>query len=121
MADVRLIDANALLVKVAHRNALDVIPGADFERIWIYSTVQLDMFNTVKAAPTIDAVPSVYARNVTPAHFSDEFVCGNCGFCCEITEIRYDDEFGMGEASVYEYECKYCPNCGAKMDGDAEG
>ncbi len=74
-----------------------------------------------KFAPTIDAVPVVHAENVTPTHYSDEFVCGNCGFCCEITEIRHDDEddFGMGEASACEYECKFCPNCGAKMDGGA--
>ena len=70
-------------------------------------------------APTVDAVPVVHAENVTPTHYSDEFLCGNCGFCCEITEIRHDDEddFGLGGASVYEYECKFCPDCGAKIDG----
>lgn len=73
-------------------------------------------------APAVDATPVAHARNVTPTHYSDEFVCGNCGFCCEITEIRHDDEddFGLGEASAHEYECKFCPDCGAKMDGGAE-
>lgn len=72
-------------------------------------------------APAVDATPVVHAANVTPTHYSDEFVCGNCGFCCEITELRHEDEdgFGMGEGAAYEYECKFCPDCGAKMDGGA--
>ena len=63
--------------------------------------------------------PMRHGCNVSPAHYSDEFTCSACGFSCEINELRYDDEdgFGMGEANLYEYDCKYCPNCGAKMDG----
>lgn len=86
--------------------------------------VRLDaVLGKLLVAPAVDAVPVVHAENVTPTHYSDDFICGNCGFCCEITEIRHDDEddFGLGGASVYEYECKFCPDCGAKMDGGAEG
>lgn len=96
----RLIDANALLEKVAHRNALDVIPGADFERIWVYSTVQLDMFKIVKAAPTIDAVQVVHGKwqKGMWATYPDGYVCDKCN---------------TGFAIPYSY----CPACGAKMDG----
>lgn len=72
--------------------------------------------------PILFNTEMVHARNVTPTHYSDEFVCGKCGFCCEITELRHDDEdgFGMGEATAHEYECRFCPDCGAKMGGGAE-
>lgn len=71
--------------------------------------------------PYADAKPVRHGRNVSPAHYSDEFTCSACGFSCEITELRYDDEdgFGMGAATEYEYDCKYCPDCGAKTDGGA--
>lgn len=85
----RLIDAAALMVDVAHRNALDVIPGADFERIWLYSTIQLDMFNIVRSAPTIDAVPVVRCKD-----------CKNRGtsYACPYRRLVFT------EAEGYHYE-----------------
>lgn len=51
--------------------------------------------------PYADAEPVRHGENVSPAHYSDEFTCSACGFSCEITELRYDDEdgFGMGAAA----------------------
>lgn len=115
MAEQRLIDANALLEK--RRSFYE---PKELESIAPIASTCITT-DDVYRAPTIDAVPVVHAENVTPTHYSDEFLCGNCGFCCEITEIRHDDEydFGLGEASAHEYECKFCPDCGAKMDGGA--
>ena len=112
---MRLINADAL------RNTFDAmhaIPGGSH----LDHLVLLGIKKYIDDSPTIDAVPVVHAKNVTPTHYSDEFLCGNCGFCCEITKIRHDDEddFGLGGASVYEYECKFCPDCGAKIDGGTE-
>ena len=61
----------------------------------------------------------VHANNITYTHPSDMFVCGNCSFTCEITKLVYEDEDdpGMGVPTAHEYECKFCPDCGAKMDG----
>ena len=42
----------------------------------------------------------------------DEFRCSVCGLHLE-DWIRLDDE-----GNCYEYEFKYCPKCGAKMDED---
>lgn len=77
------------------------------------------MLAKISMAPGVDALEVRHAKNVTPTHYSDEFVCGNCGFSCEITELRHDDEdgFGMGEATAHEYECRFCPDCGAKIAG----
>lgn len=73
----------------------------------------------ITEAPVVDAEPVLHGYNATPTHPSDQFVCSCCGFTCEITEIRYDAD-GLGEPDVYEYDCKYCPNCGARMEGENE-
>lgn len=44
----------------------------------------------------------------------DEFICSNCGFAMEdFVERRYDEE--TEDVGYYEFEVKYCPNCGAKV------
>lgn len=43
----------------------------------------------------------------------DEFTCSNCGFHTEdIDRVEYDE---YGDKNFYEFEIKYCPNCGAKV------
>lgn len=60
----------------------------------------------IKKLPTIDAVPVVHGR-WEEADDGDGKVCSTCGedFC----------DIVMG-CNVHEW--KYCPNCGAKMDGE---
>lgn len=70
----------------------------------------------IEHIPAVDAEPVRHGSNMTHTHPSDMFICTECGFTCEITELRYGDD-GMGEPDAYEYDCKFCPNCGAKMDG----
>lgn len=56
----------------------------------------------IRDAPTVDAVEVVHGRWVG-VEFDTVFVCSNCGL-------------------VVGWELSnYCPNCGAKMDGDADG
>ena len=55
-------------------------------------------------------------ENVSTVHPVDEFVCSNCGIHLEgWTRVVTDED--DGELYYYEYEFKYCPNCGAKMKG----
>ena len=58
----------------------------------------------VKSLPSADVVPVVHARwvNYSPVTIK----CSRCGHV--IHDWRYS-------------ECKYCPNCGAKMDARREG
>lgn len=60
------------------------------------------------------------AKNIADKYAEcDQFVCSRCG--TEIqgwTRIERDDE--TDEEFHYLYTFKYCPQCGAKMDGDAE-
>lgn len=56
-----------------------------------------------------------HGRNVTKKHPVDEFICSECGIVLvdyERLEIDKDD----GDENYYEYEFRFCPNCGAKMD-----
>lgn len=105
---MRLIDADALIVDVAHRNALDVIPGADFENIWLYATVQRDMFELVKAAPTIDAVPVVRCKDCIYRGAHD--LCPMCARVHMLDESIYID------CTVDDGFC----NRGEKVDGGAD-
>ena len=61
--------------------------------------------------PTVDLKDlRPLGKNITSMHPSDEFVCSICGVVIQ-DMIRYDPE----NESHYEYEPKFCPNCGAKM------
>ena len=67
------------------------------------------MFMAVANAPTVDAVEVVHGRweknwhdNNLIGHEYEE--CSVCGCMISDTEKFWD--------------CNYCPNCGAKMDGD---
>lgn len=68
-------------------------------------------------APTADVAEVRHGHNATSMHPVDEFVCSVCGFICnDYTEAVYDED---GDYTYYrECEFKYCPNCGAKMDGE---
>ena len=47
-------------------------------------------------------------RNITEENPVDDFICSKCGIHL-YDWIKKDDE------DCYEYEFKYCPNCGAKV------
>lgn len=101
---MRLIDADRAMEIVrdqgiAHPNAYHLTN---------YATLIL------REAPTVDAVPTA---NIAPVRHgrwdkkSGLYSCSECGMTCP-----YDVQ-----ADVIEYwVCNYCPNCGAKMDGDAD-
>jgi DNA-directed RNA polymerase subunit RPC12/RpoP len=93
----RLIDANALKIHRMHNaganHPLDVAYRKDIDN-----------------APTVDAVEVVHG------HWDEdhwEYVCSCCQkhFTDELPWISHP-EYGMPN---------YCPNCGAKMDGDGNG
>ena len=76
--------------------------------------------NMVQQQPTIEAVPVVHGYNNNQNyHEVDEFRCSVCGLHLEDWSRRIFDEDTDDEFFV-EYAFKYCPNCGAKMDGGKE-
>ena len=119
---MRLIDADALELNPDHLNRMNGVRFCGRGGGRTVTMVQTALKHMIENAPTIDAEPVRNGRNVSPAHYSDEFTGSACGFSCEIIELRYDDDghFGMGAASEYEYDCKFCPNFGAKMNGGTD-
>lgn len=52
-------------------------------------------------------------KNISEMHPVDGFTCRECGITLiDYVEERVDEEYN---ATHYEYEIKYCPNCGAKV------
>lgn len=44
----------------------------------------------------------------------DEFICSKCGYQNDdMNESKADDD---GEVNHYDYQFKYCPNCGRKVE-----
>ena len=96
---MRLIDADAVLDRYYADWEYHCITMAEDDRQWLRQCID--------HAPTINAVPVVHGRWV---HLGgDEWCCSACGNVIH-TEGRWEkpDE-------------NYCPNCGAKMDGEADG
>ncbi len=52
-------------------------------------------------------------KNETKCHPADEFICSECGLMIEdYCKKRFDED---GDEYIFEYEIKYCPDCGAKV------
>lgn len=67
--------------------------------------------NDIARFPTIDAVPVAHGRwECQDGDFSDNWKCSACG-------IEWFFEYDPTET---ETKVNYCPDCGAKMDGDCE-
>jgi rubrerythrin len=96
MSDVRLIDANALKEWL----------GCDGDNKY-RSMIMHEIADRIDEQPAIDAVPVVHGKWESCwedwRHQLEGNKCSVCGF----------EYFG----NLF----KYCPNCGAKMDGGAEG
>ena len=59
-----------------------------------------------------------FCKNLTENNPVDEFVCSECGFAMRGFErMRIDDDM---EPTYYEFEVKYCPNCGAKVEKEEQ-
>ena len=96
----RLIDANWILGEIEHDLGCYQI-GKLTEDDVLYVELR-DVVKMVCAAPTVDAVEVVHGRWIGSAY---DFCCSACGVY----------------QNIYTGLTNYCPNCGAKMDGDGNG
>lgn len=70
----------------------------------------------VAVAKLIDAAPTIEAEPVRHGRWNDE----HGDLCCSVCKTRFSDEIVFMNRD-YDYKSlKYCPECGAKMDGGAE-
>ena len=102
----RLIDADALRCE---------IDGCSFESGYDAGKVLI----MIAEAPTVDAVEVVHAR------WEDEYGGAfanpryRCSACKEKALYRHERDC-LGGWHEVQALTDYCPNCGAKMDGDTE-
>lgn len=76
--------------------------------------VSLDgLYANIEAIPAADVAPVVHGHNKNLKYAKcDEFRCSVCGIHLEDWNLYDEDDWDS------EFVFKFCPNCGAKMDGD---
>ena len=103
-SEKRLADVDALLEEV---NRTIEIMEQRRDRISVRNVIMC-----IKNAPTVDAVEVVHGEWST---IEDDY-CGLVALHCSVCNQEWWFE---EDAPIKHYH--YCPNCGAKMDGDSNG
>ena len=109
----RLIDADALIGLLNNAAYDDWNQGVSTTWANAYSEIA-DMISN---QPTIDAVPVVHGRWIVDEDPHDGDV--RCSCCLTCIDALHERNWPMLTALGYTLQSyyKYCPNCGAKMDG----
>lgn len=85
------------------------------EYVSAYGEAAVDVINHVEIyvneMPTIEAEPIRHGRWIIKR---DEFYTAYNMYYAECSECKHTESTGMAE------RIKYCPNCGARMDGGAD-
>lgn len=70
----------------------------------------------VDEQPTIDPDSlRPHGKNISEKHPVDEFICSACGVILQ-DWVRAEIDEHDNDESCCEYELRFCPRCGAKMD-----
>ena len=127
----RLIDANALVETIVNTPS-EVAQIHTYNVLSSLAERQHEILNIIDNAPTIDAVPVVHGRWLYEAHRESSNyrwnVTAECSECCDEKKEIWAGFFpnvpdwlardvAMQSAKSVKLS-NYCPNCGAKMDGE---
>lgn len=100
---MKLIDADALVERL--KPYISKYGKTEFP----YSMVHDAFIDEIEQEPTVDAVPVVHGKWIDEDYYSEHtnvhvYRCSECGWHM----IAYPDEL-----------FRYCPSCGARMDGES--
>lgn len=73
--------------------------------------------NKMSQIPTADVAPVRHGRWL---NFYGDFSTAECDICAEIYEVSPDESTKKEFFDAFKEFYKFCPNCGAKMDGGAD-
>lgn len=94
-------------------------PSKNKHRIKKYETGRISNYQDIKSIPKwviVDiAKEDIFTENVNERYNEvDEFVCRKCGLhLMEWVRVEIDED--DGEELHYQYELKYCPECGRRV------
>lgn len=78
------------------------------------SGYQYEATCAIDLIPDADVAPVVHGRWL---NFYNDFSCAECDRCGTTFEVT-DSESNEGLWNAFKLSYNYCPNCGAKMDGE---
>ena len=89
-------------IKEIHCAECDSYHGVRCRACWVDDT-----FDYIDSEPAADVAPVVHGRWewIGPYRYNDDGMIGTCSVCKERLRL---------------FAYNYCPNCGAKMDGDSD-
>ena len=95
--------------------------GQHSKRYKLGETWELNLFEiqeAIEQIPAADVQPVIETENM--ATVSDEFICKKCGIYLKdyIKVVLDEDNEGYVDEQHYDYELKFCPECGAKVKED---
>ena len=71
----------------------------------------------IENAPEEDVVEVMHGRNISKMHPVDEFICSECGLIMrDCSRYEIDEDADPPDENCYEFEFRYCPRCGVKID-----
>ena len=71
----------------------------------------------IETIPASDVAPVRHGRWL---NFYGDFSTAECDICAEIYEVSPDESTKKEFFDAFKEFYKFCPNCGAKMDGGAD-
>lgn len=107
------IEKNKILNLLEHNDKVYHYADRDKENI-VNDTVQT-LCRVVIEAEAADVQPVAETENM--ATVSDEFICKKCGIYLKnyVKVVLDEDNEGYVDEQHYDYEPKFCPECGAKV------
>ena len=76
-----------------------------------------DLVDTFADIPAADVAP---VRHGEWLNFYGDFSTAECELCAELYEVSPDESPQKEYFDAFKEFYRYCPNCGAKMDGEGE-